>query len=140
MNSPICIDASILIRLLIGGDGSNRVADLWSEWKAAQHRLIAPSLMPYEVANTLHQYVRHGSLQPNEAADALRIALSLNIQLYRDSALHTQAANLARKLDLPATYDAHYLALAQQMSAVFWTADQRLIRQAGRSLDFVYGI
>jgi predicted nucleic acid-binding protein len=140
VNSPICIDASILIRLLIGGDGSERVAVLWSEWKANRQQLIAPSLMPYEAANVLHQYVRHGSLQPDKAADALRIALSLNIQLYRDAALHTQAANLARALDLPATYDAHYLALAQQMNAVFWTADQKLVRKTEHSLDFVRGI
>lgn len=140
MNSLICVDASILIRLLVGGDDSERVAELWSEWKTNRQQLIAPSLMPYEVANVLHQYVRHGSLKPDKAANALRIALSLNIQLYRDSALHTQAANLARELDLPATYDAHYLALAQQMSAIFWTADQRLVRMAGSSLDFVRGI
>lgn len=96
--------------------------------------------MPYEVANVLHQYVRHSSLQPEEAGDALRIALSLNIQLYRDTALHTQAANLARELELPATYDAHYLALAQQMGATFWTADQRLIRKVDSKLDFMRGI
>ena len=140
MNSPICIDASIIIRLLIGGKGAERVATLWSEWKTNHQQLIAPSLMPYEVANVLHQYVRHSSLQPEEAGDALRIALSLNIQLYRDTALHTQAANLARELELPATYDAHYLALAQQMGATFWTADQRLIRKVDSKLDFMRGI
>ncbi len=140
MNSPICIDASIIIRLLIGGGGAEQVAVLWSEWRTNHRQLIAPSLMPYEVANVLHQYVRHGSLQPEEAGDALRIALSLNIQLFRDAALHTQAANLARKLNLSATYDAHYLALSQQMGAVFWTADQRLIRTVDGKLDFVRGI
>ena len=140
MNSPICIDASIIIRLLIGGEGAERVSTMWLEWKTNNRQLVAPSLMPYEVANVLHQYVRQHFLRPAEAGEALRIALSLNIQLYRDAALHTQAANLARELELPATYDAHYLALAQQMGAIFWTADRRLIRTVDDKLDFVRGI
>ena len=140
MNSPICIDASIIIRLLVGGEGAEQVATLWQEWKTSDHQLVAPSLMPYEVANVLHQHVRHGSLQPVEADEALHIALSLNIQLYRETALHTQAVRLARELELPATYDAHYLALAQQLGAFFWTADQRLIRMVDNKLDFLRGI
>jgi predicted nucleic acid-binding protein len=47
---------------------------------------------------------------------------------------------MARELELPATYDAHYLALAQQLGAVFWTADQRLIRMVDNKLDFLHGI
>jgi predicted nucleic acid-binding protein len=140
VNSPICIDASIIIRLLVGGEGAEQVSTLWREWKTNDHQLVAPSLMPYEVANVLHQYVRHGALQPAEADEALQIALSLNIQLYRETALHTQAARLARELELPATYDAHYLALAQQIGAVFWTADQRLLQMVAHKLDFLRGI
>lgn len=37
------------------------------------------------------------------------------------------ALDLAERLSLSATYDAHYLALAEWLGAEFWTADQRLV-------------
>ena len=44
---------------------------------------------------------------------------------------------LADALDLPATYDAHYLALAEHLGCELWTDDQRLIRHVATSLPFV---
>ncbi len=53
--------------------------------------------------------------------------MNLNITLYGDAELHRQALNLAKSLRLPASYDAHYLALAQRLGAEFWTGDRRLV-------------
>ena len=45
------------------------------------------------------------------------------------------------RYELPATYDAHYLALAEWMDIELWTADMRLVK-AIRSfdLDWVKGV
>lgn len=36
-----------------------------------------------------------------------------------------------------ATYDAHYLALADQLGAEFWTTDRKLVRAVQPSLPWV---
>jgi len=50
---------------------------------------------------------------------------------------HFQALALADALDLAATYDAHYLALAEHLGCELWTDDQRLMRRVASSLPFV---
>lgn len=62
----------------------------------------------------------------NEAAELLEFAFRLNIKLYGGANLHRRAMNIARRFSLPATYDAHYAALAEKLNAPLWTADKRL--------------
>jgi len=45
---------------------------------------------------------------------------------------------IARKYGLKASYDAYYLALAEQLGAEFWTADRRLSRAVQSHLDWVH--
>ncbi|NER02438.1 MAG: type II toxin-antitoxin system VapC family toxin [Okeania sp. SIO3C4] len=52
--------------------------------------------------------------------------LNLEIILRGNASLHRRALNLAQNLTLPAAYDAYYLALTEQLSANFYTADSRL--------------
>jgi hypothetical protein len=44
---------------------------------------------------------------------------------------------LAHQFSLLATYDAHYLALAESHNCEFWTADTRLLRAVGDKLSWV---
>ena len=46
----------------------------------------------------------------------------LPIKLFGDADLHIQAVQLASRYGLLATYDAHYLALADHLEAELWTA------------------
>ena len=125
-NSPICLDASFVVRFLVSEETAAITDALWVEWHHAGRRLVAPTLLYYEVSNALHRYERAGILSPEEVIDLLDIALSLDITLYGDADLHRQALILAEGLGLPAAYDAHYLALAERLNADFWTADRRL--------------
>ena len=138
--SPICVDASFLIRLLESGDPDAAVVRLWVEWHQAGRSLVAPTLLYYEVANALHRYTVHGELLPQEAADMLDIALRLGITLYGDAALHHRALQLAAQLSLPAVCDAHYLALAERLEAEFWTADRRLVEAVQAELPWVHWV
>ena len=124
--TPICVDASVVIPLVTRRAEGSPVAKLWRSWYAAGRRLVAPTLLYYEVSNALHRYAVHGELESDEAAAALEAALSLDVELYRDRALHQRALMLAEAPGLPATYDAHYLALAERLEAELWTADRRL--------------
>lgn len=58
---------------------------------------------------------------------SLELALELPIHLVNEANLHQRAREIAMQHSLPATYDAHYLALAEWMDIELWTADMRLV-------------
>lgn len=89
--------------------------------------LVAPTLLYYEVTNGLYKYQRGKMVSAETIWETLEFSLDLPIQLVNESSLHLRAQELATQYNLPATYDAHYLALAQWMQIDLWTADSRLI-------------
>jgi predicted nucleic acid-binding protein len=139
-NLPVCVDASLVVRLIESGTCEAPVVMLWEEWHEAGRSLVAPTLLYYEVTNAIRRYVVHGELLPEEAAEALEAALELDITIYGDASLHRRALELANHFALPATYDAHYLALAETLGAEFWTADRRLVKAVGGVLPWVHEI
>ncbi|MEM8642926.1 MAG: hypothetical protein AAGG51_29535 [Cyanobacteria bacterium P01_G01_bin.54] len=58
----------------------------------------------------------------------MNIALGWNISLDGEAELHHCALALARQFERPATYDFHYLVLAEQLAAEFWSSNRRLIQ------------
>jgi len=139
-NSTVCVDASLVVRLVHSGTYEAPLVALWKEWHEAGHAVVAPTLLHYEVSNAMHRYVVHGELLPEEAAEALEAALGLGIALYGDAGLHRRALELAKHFALPAAYDAHYLALAERLGAEFWTTDHRLVKAVGAALPWVHEI
>jgi predicted nucleic acid-binding protein len=137
-NSTICVDASLVIRLLLSGEYTSPVAVLWKGWHEAESLIVAPTLIHYEVSNALRRYVVHGELLPEEAAEALEATLQLGIALYGDAALHQRALALAEHLELSTARDAHYLVLAERLGAEFWTADRRLVSAVSSVLPWVH--
>lgn len=140
LNSPVCVDASFLLRLILDDEASSQADTLWETWHREGQRLVAPTLLYYEVANALHRYVAQRYLTPDEAEALLDLALRLDVELIGDAALHRRALQLARVFSLPATYDAHYLALAERLGAELWTADLRLVRAVQDRLPWVHGL
>ncbi len=131
MTPPVCVDASVVVRLLVPAPGSDAVAALWQQWMAERRRILAPSLLGYEVTNALRRYEVLGSLTPDEVSDALDIYRSLGLVHVDDPALHAEALKLARRHGLKAAYDAHYLGLARRYGAELYTADACLVQAVG---------
>lgn len=136
-SSPICTDASLVVRLLSGVQ-DDAVNQLWSDWREQRRLLVAPLLLRYEVANALHRYRRAGELTGEEVGVRMRLAIDLPIRLHVEDDLHLDALQLADRFDLPAAYDTHYLALSVALDAELWTADRRLARAVGASFPWVH--
>lgn len=132
-----CIDANIVLRLLNAPDHP-AVADLWSEFVAADADVIAPTLLTYELANALHQQWRAGRFDREGAGNLLEVAQALPIELHGDARLHARALELAAEHRLPATYDAHYVALAERFRVPLWTCDGRFAGAVGDRLPWVH--
>jgi predicted nucleic acid-binding protein len=123
--SIVCVDANVVVRFVLPADKS--IQTLWRKWISRSTRLVAPTLLYCEIANSLYQYEKHGQLSHEIIRDALDVALALPIELVGDADLHRRAAYLASHYHLPAAYDAHYLALAERLNAELWTTDGRLV-------------
>jgi predicted nucleic acid-binding protein len=62
-NSPVCVDASFVVRLLQAQSDAEPAVRLYRSWMEDGRRLVAPTLLYYEVANALYRYAAHGYLR-----------------------------------------------------------------------------
>lgn len=137
MNSQVCVDASLVIKLGLPEEGSDRIEALWREWRHQGREIVAPSLLYYEITSILRHAVHRGRIAQEEGLHILGQLLKLPIRLLAPQNLHVKAWEMARRLGQPAAYDAHYLALAQTLGCEFWTADKRLFQAAGSRIPWV---
>ena len=138
MSKTICVDANFVVFLVQAASETSPFIVLWDKWREQSCQIIAPTLFGYEVTNVFHRMSVAGQILPEEAEQLLEEAFNLGITLYGDKALHQRALILARSLNLPATYDAHYLALSERFNAEFYTSDKRLFNSVKDTLSWIY--
>lgn len=134
--STICCDASFVVNWVTKPRTYAITATL-NSWLHEERPLVAPTLLYYEAANALHKQRRAGVLTDAEIHFSMNSALSLPIHLVGDRELHLAALSIAGRFNLAASYDAHYLALAERTEAEFWTADRRLYNSVRHHLQWV---
>ncbi len=132
----LCLDANILIKRVTEPNNTS-IQDLWRGWRASEQELVAPMLLWFEVTNGIHRLRRAGVVSDATAQLLLDAALAQAITLDADPDLHRDALGFTARFDLPAAYDAHYLALADRLEVEFWTADRRLAHAVGPHLPWV---
>jgi predicted nucleic acid-binding protein len=137
MNSPVCIDANLIIRALTPGPFTGNVLALLAHWQQQQQDLIAPALLAFEVTSTLRRLVHLRELTPEEGEEAFRGFLRVRVRLTHRQSLFPLAWRLARQYQRPRAYDTAYLALAQLHQCEFWTADERLYNAVRHDLAWV---
>ncbi len=134
----MCVDASLAAKWILAEPQSSQARALYRAGIAAGEQIVAPPLLPVEVTNILRQRMRRQ--QPLSLADAqqrLQRFLAFPISFSAPAGLHERALTLAATHNLPAVYDAHYVALAQLLECNLWTADERLVNTLGGALPFV---
>jgi predicted nucleic acid-binding protein len=100
-------------------------------------RILAPSLLAYEVANALYRRALLGELRMEDVESGLARILDAFHKLDQDRATHVRAVKIAHEFDRPTPYDAHYLALAEREGCECWTADERLWNAVKHRLSYV---
>lgn len=124
--SAVCVDANIIIKLVIPENQRPLALALWSSWLDEDRKIVAPRLLTYEVTSVLWRKVVRGFLSREEGRCALQAALALGVVYLDPPHISEGAFALAAHYQRPAAYDAHYLALAEHLACPFWTADERL--------------
>jgi len=131
----ICVDASVAVKWILEEERSDLAMALYEAVVQADRSIVAPPLLPLEVINILRQRMRVNlEVSITDATAQLDDFLALPIDYHIPVGLHHRALVLADALGLPATYDAHYLALAEHLSCELWTDDLRLMRRVATNL------
>ena len=136
-NSWVCVDASLVVKLVVEEPHSLQVRALWRTWQYEGSVATAPPLLRYELASVLRKHVARGLRTTAESRQALERALAFDIRYQEPPNFHLQAFDLADRLGRSAAYDAHYLALAEYLACEFWTADERLVNAVQDMLPWV---
>ena len=138
MPSIVCADAGLALKLVFPEADSARARALWDAWRLNQTTVVAPTLWGYEVTSVIRNRVHRGLFPGADEATAITTLYQVPIQLLYPDALHLNAAQLARRFNRSAAYDAHYLALAEMLGCPFWTADERLFNAVRNDLAWVH--
>jgi len=119
-HSPIVIDASALVQLLLRTSGGER-----AERAIGASPLVAPDVVNAEVAQALRGLERGGKLTGARASQALARLVESAVTCMPTRALLREAWALRANLSL---YDACYVALARELDCSLMTSDGPLTR------------
>lgn len=127
-NSRVVVDACLVIKWLLSEEDSEVALALLDHWISSGTQRIAPYSVPFEVANAPHRRIVNGELTVDAGAELVENLLESHIQLRQTDGLHRRALEIATALGHGASYDSHYVALAEVLDCEFWTADERFHR------------
>ena len=93
---------------------------------AAEHKLVAPTLMRSQALSALYEAARRGEITRAEGLERVRRINSLKVRFLGDKVLQRQAWKVAEQLGWETTYAAEYVALTTLQADAFVTADRDL--------------
>ncbi len=125
----LVVDASVVVAALVDGGRDG----VWAESLLVSDDLVAPALMPVEVANTLRRAVLAGDLSADTASQAHADLLDLPVELFPYGPFGPRIWKLRETLT---AYDAWYVAAAELLEAPLATLDGRLARAPGPRCGF----
>lgn len=125
----LVIDAALVVAALVdtGPDGT------WADDILASDVLVAPHLMPAEVANILRHAALSGDITTETASLAHADLLALRVDLFPYAPFATRIWELRSNVT---AYDAWYVALAESLDATLATLDIRLSEAPGPRCRF----
>lgn len=124
MTARVACDASALVAVLLdsGPDG------VWAARELTGTELVAPALLPFEVANVIRRHERSAQVSGDQAAQAYADAQALTVELWPFELLADRVWELRHNLS---AYDASYVATAELAGATLVTLDAALAQAPG---------
>jgi predicted nucleic acid-binding protein len=137
LNSQVCIDANLALKLVLVEEDSLKAQHLWDTWVDADVEIVAPPLLAFEGTSVICNKMHRKLVPPEEAELMFKAFHLLGVRLLYPDGLHEKAWELARQFNRPQAYDSHYLALAEILGLEFWTGDERLYNTVKHRLPWV---
>ncbi len=125
----VVVGAALVVAALVDDGPDGR----WAESVLTLGELVAPHLMPVEVANILRRSALAGDISEEIAAIAHDELLELAVDLFPYEPFAERVWELRANIT---SYDAWYVALAESLDAPLATLDGRLARATGPRCKF----
>ena len=93
---------------------------------AAEHQLVAPTLVRSQALSALYQASRHGEISAADGLERVTRINSLKVRFLGDKVLQRTAWKVADQLGWETTLDAEFVALTQLQADAFVTSDSEL--------------
>ncbi len=137
MSFQVCVDANIVLKLVLNESDSEQAKLLWQNWLSGSAQIIVPYHMVFETTSVVTNHVYRRLMTPEEGRTAFEIISSQPVQYLHPPQLAERAWALAQQFKRPTAYDAFYLALAEWAGCELWTADRRLYSVVTHDLPWV---
>lgn len=124
----IILDSSVIAKWIFPEESSEIALVINDRFIAGQLSIAAPILLYYEINNILKSTFKSLRIKPAEALQAYEDFMKLNIVTYSSESLMKKALEIALEFDI-SSYDASYLALAEELQIPFVTSDQKLLNK-----------
>lgn len=126
----VVIDAAVVVAALIdtGAEGA------WAERIVEEHALYAPELVRVEATNVLRRLERAKQITEPEANAAQQDLMELDVELFPFEPFNERIWELRHTVT---SYDAWYVALAEELRIPLATLDERLTRADGPKCEFL---
>jgi predicted nucleic acid-binding protein len=126
----IVLDASVLVKLIVREEYSEKVLKLIETKIDGKVELFAPSLIIYEIGNVIW---RHREIDTDSMHEYIKHISSLGIKfmdLAFEEEILDETCKLSKSKDLT-FYDAAYVSIAKVIGTKLLTADRMIISKAG---------
>ena len=123
----VCVDASLALTWLLSIEKDDRADRLRRQWQKDRIKLICPPMFHSEVTSVLREEVFFKRLSAEEGEEAFLLYSDIPVVAISDMSIYRKAWELAKKYNLPRTYDMQYLAVAELADCEFWTLDRKLV-------------
>lgn len=134
MSSYICLDTSVLIKVLVQEEDSDKATVLLQRIIDQGQLIVLPAFAWAEIGTVLRKKRKKGELAVQEADDLwLEFRRFPGVEYLNDDSVMDLAWKIGRHLDMPTLYDAAFLAVAEEVErrtgeiCEFWTADEKLV-------------
>jgi predicted nucleic acid-binding protein len=136
-NSQVVIDSSFLLKILLPENKSEQAEILWKSWIKDSIRVVAPTLIVFEVSSVLRNKIYRGILENGDARELINQIKHLDITLIYTDDLLDLAWEIGEILKTSTLYDCFYIALSKFLGAPLWTADRKLYNSAKEEIPLI---
>lgn len=127
MARKLVVDANIAIWAVLPTVSVIQTIDRFTAWRESDVTIYAPSLWLAECTSVLRRYVYAGKITSAEGRTALDDLAALAVEVIPSTYTLCHAAyEWAERLKRSKAYDGFYLALADDLNAIFITGDKAL--------------
>ena len=99
---------------------------------AAEHQLVAPTLVRSQALAALYEAARRGEISATDGLERVTRINSMRVRFLGDKVLQRTAWKIAEQLGWETTSDAEFVALTQLQADAFVTSNEELARAASQ--------